>query len=141
MKYSETGEVEEGVDDRRWKDRKPGERRPPPWDADVELPPHVDRSDSGPSAPPPPSGLRSDPVPQGLWGSGLKPTSEVEGLIDAAYSEAAKWRKNAMEIPNGAVGESFIREVTRLISEFAEQRDEARFAFKALPTFLSLIHI
>ena len=55
-----------------------------------------------------------------LWGN--KTFEEVSQDVTSAYEEVVYWRKIIFKLPSGAVGKEFIKETTKLIEIWNEEK-------------------
>ena len=53
-----------------------------------------------------------------VWGGGRKTELEFKEILTQCYREIITWRKNIFPLPHGNCGESFIKEITRLLNQF-----------------------
>ena len=77
---------------------------------------------------------RQEPL---IWGNHTSP--DVSQIINAAYEECIKWRRNIFMLPTGKPGREFIDEIARLITEWTTETSLHGIALKAVMIMPSLL--
>ena len=58
--------------------------------------------------------------------------AELTQIIDSAYEECVKWKRNLFMLPTGKIGNQFVDEMTRLIHEWVNDSPLKKISLKAL---------
>ena len=65
----------------------------------------------------------------GLWSL---PDGDITQLMDSAYAEVIKWKRNTFNVPFGDDGGHFVAELARLICLFSNGSEARAFAWSAV---------
>ncbi len=63
-----------------------------------------------------PEYVRNNKIGDASWG--CMTGNEIQEVVDKAYEEIVKWRKNLFKLPTGKSGKEFIHEVSKTIDMF-----------------------
>ena len=72
------------------------------------------------------------------WGI-LKGHEEIANVLQVAYDEVVKWKKNFFRLPHGACGKGVVEEAAKLLSFYNEKSPLENLAIKTLIVFIPLI--
>ena len=71
------------------------------------------------------------------WGD-LK-GEELQKVVDSAFLEVARWKRNIFMLPTGKVGEDFIEEVTTLFKHFNDSSPFESISFTLISIIMPLL--
>ena len=72
-----------------------------------------------------------------VWGNLSK--NDLMQVINSAYEESVKWKRNLFLLPSGKIGKDYISECTRLIHEWVNESSLHLISIKALMLMPSLL--
>ena len=72
------------------------------------------------------------------WGN-FEGEEVIAHEIKAAYNEIVNWRKNLFLLPRGKAATDFIKELTRLMNQFANKTKWERLSFGLIHTFMPIM--
>ena len=60
-------------------------------------------------------------------------------LVNRAYDEIVKWKRNFFDVPRGKAGTSFVREMSRMINAYSDATAMEGIALKAAMVLPALL--